>query len=49
VPWGNLGFFYNADPTGDVSDDVITIGKVESGIDQLNRLERGDVTVEVTE
>ena len=49
VPWGNLGFFYNADPDGDVSDDVITIGTVESGMDQLNRLERGQVTVEMIE
>jgi hypothetical protein len=49
VPWGNLGFFYNADPAGGVSDDVITIGTVESGLDQLNRLERGQVTVEVIE
>jgi hypothetical protein len=49
VPWGNLGFFYNADPDGGVSDDVITIGTVESGLDQLNRLERGHVTVEVIE
>ncbi|MEU0882499.1 cyclophilin-like fold protein [Lentzea sp. NPDC005914] len=45
VPWGNLGFFYNAG--GGPSDDVITIGTVESGMDQLNRLEQGQVTVEV--
>jgi hypothetical protein len=49
VPWGNLGFFYNADPGGGVSEDVIAIGTVESGMDQLNRLERGQVTVEVIE
>jgi len=45
VPWGNLGFFYNAG--GGPSDDVITIGTVESGMDQLNRLEKGQVTAEV--
>lgn len=47
VPWGNLGFYYNADPRSGVSDDVIAIGTVESSLDQLNRLERGQVTVEV--
>lgn len=47
VPWGNLGFFYNAEPNGGTSNDVITIGTVESGVDQLNRLERGQVTAEV--
>jgi hypothetical protein len=49
VPWGNLGFFYNADPGSGASDDVITIGTVEAGMDQLNRLQRGQVTVEVIE
>ncbi|WP_158852723.1 cyclophilin-like fold protein [Saccharothrix deserti] len=39
----------NGDPGGGVSDDVIAIGTVESGMDQLNRLERGQVTVEVLE
>ncbi|MFJ8581783.1 cyclophilin-like fold protein [Micromonospora sp. NPDC093277] len=47
VPWGNLGFFYNAD--GGHDDNVITIGRVESGVEQLDRLERGEVTVEVVE
>lgn len=49
VPWGNLGFFYNADPNGGTSDDVIAIGTVESGLDQLNQLEQGQVTAEVIE
>lgn len=47
VPWGNVGFFYNAD--GGHDDNVITIGSVESGMDQLGRLEQGRVTVEVIE
>lgn len=47
VPWGNLGFFYNAD--GGHDDNVITIGRVESSMEQLYRLERGQVTVEVIE
>jgi hypothetical protein len=45
VPWGNLGFFYNAAADAGV-DDVITIGTVESGMDQLQRLETGQVTAE---
>ena len=49
VPWGNLGFFYNAEPGGGVSGDVIAIGTVESGMDRLDRLEQGQVTVEVIE
>jgi len=49
APWGNLGFFYNADPGAAVDDRVITIGTVESGMDQLTRLETGQVTVETFE
>jgi hypothetical protein len=49
VPWGNLGFFYNAVPDAGVDDDVITIGTVESGMDQLARLETGQVTAETIE
>ena len=49
MPWGNLGFFYNAEPGGGVSDDVIAIGTVESGMDRLNGLQQGQVTVEVIE
>jgi hypothetical protein len=47
VPWGNIGFLYNAD--GGQNDDVITIGRVESGVERLDRLERGHVTVEAVE
>jgi len=42
-PWGNIGFFYNAD--GGHDDNLITIGTVESGIENLDRLE-GQVAVE---
>ncbi|WP_143175348.1 cyclophilin-like fold protein [Cryptosporangium aurantiacum] len=43
-PWGNLGFYYNA--TGGVDDNLITLGTVEAGMDRLDRLEQGQVTVE---
>jgi hypothetical protein len=41
-PWGNLGLYHHAD--GGHDDNVIPIGVVESGMEQLNRLERGQVT-----
>lgn len=44
-PWGNLGFVYNAD--GGHDDNVITVGRVESGMEHLNRIEEGQVTVEM--
>ncbi|MFG2039069.1 cyclophilin-like fold protein [Dactylosporangium sp. NPDC048998] len=43
-PWGNLGLFYNA--SGGHDDNLITLGTVESGMDQLDRLGQGTVTVE---
>ena len=45
VPWGNLGFYYNAEGIG-YSDDTIHLGTYEASLDQLERLE-GEVTVEV--
>jgi hypothetical protein len=47
VPWGNLGFFYNA-ARRDVSfdDRVIPIGTVVSGFERLIALETGPVRVE---
>jgi hypothetical protein len=45
VPWGNLGFFYNAEGS-DYSDDTIHLGTYDGPLDQLERLE-GEVTVEV--
>jgi hypothetical protein len=48
VPWGNLGFFYNA-ARRDVSfdDRVIPIGTVQTGFERLNELESGPVRVEL--
>jgi hypothetical protein len=46
VPWGNLGFYYNAAGTGP-SDDVIHIGKYAATAAQLEQLETGEVTVEL--
>jgi hypothetical protein len=48
VPWGNLGFFYNAERRDKSYDDrVILIGKVETGFELLENLETGSVQVEV--
>jgi hypothetical protein len=48
VPWGNLGFFYNADRRDVTFDDrVIPIGTIETGYDRLNDLETGPVRVEL--
>lgn len=44
-PWGNLGFYYNADGIG-FSDDTIHIGTYNATADQLALLE-GAVTIEV--
>jgi len=43
VPWGNLGFYYNADGIG-YSDATIHLGTYSASRDQLARLE-GKVTV----
>ena len=45
VPWGNLGFYYNAEGIG-YSDDTIHLGTYEASLDQLQQLE-GEVAVEV--
>ena len=45
-PWGNLGFYYNADGIG-FSDDTIHIGTYTATPDQLALLEGGRVTIEV--
>jgi len=45
VPWGNIGFYYNAEGIG-YSDDTIHLGTYDAPPDQLERLE-GEVTVEV--
>jgi hypothetical protein len=45
VPWGNLGFYYNAEGIG-YSDDTVHFGTYNASLDELERLE-GKVTVEV--
>ena len=48
VPWGNLGFFYNAERRDESYDDrVIPIGTVETGYALLDELETGPVRVEL--
>jgi hypothetical protein len=48
VPWGNLGFFYNAARRDASYDDqVIPIGTIESGDERLDDLESGPVRVEL--
>ncbi|MEV0283634.1 cyclophilin-like fold protein [Kribbella sp. NPDC050820] len=44
VPWGNIGFFYDAD--GGHDDNLVTLGTVESGLEHIDRFE-GRVTVTV--
>ena len=44
VPWGNLGFSYDAEGVG-YSDDTIALGSYDASPDELERLE-GEVTVE---
>jgi hypothetical protein len=47
VPWGNLGFFYNAERRDKAYDDrVIPIGTIEAGYERLDDLETGPVRVE---
>jgi hypothetical protein len=47
VPWGNLGFFYNAARRDASYDDrVIPIGTIETGDEFLDELETGPVRVE---
>ncbi|MEU0484413.1 cyclophilin-like fold protein [Streptosporangium sp. NPDC006013] len=45
VPWGNIGFVYRAD--GKHDDDVITLGSIESGMDQMELLEQNPVHVDL--
>jgi hypothetical protein len=45
VPWGNLGFYYNAEGIG-YSDATIHLGTYDAPLAQLERLE-GRVTVRV--
>jgi hypothetical protein len=48
VPWGNLGFFYDAGRRDVTFDDrVIPIGTIETGYERLSDLETGPVRVEL--
>lgn len=45
-PWGNIGFYYNADGIG-YSDQVIHLGTYNTSLEQITRLEGNDVTVTI--
>lgn len=45
IPWGNLGFYYNAEGIG-YSDQTLHIGTFDASPDQLEALE-GTVSIEV--
>ena len=45
IPWGNLGFYYNAEGIG-YSDQTLHIGTFDASPEQLEELE-GTVTIEV--
>ncbi|BFG80850.1 hypothetical protein PTKU46_88840 [Paraburkholderia terrae] len=46
VPWGNIGFYYNASGIG-YSDETINIGTYRASPEQLKMLEGRPVTVQV--
>lgn len=48
VPWGNIGFYYDADGI-EHSDQTPHLGTYEAGRDQLDQLASGEVTVEVVD
>jgi hypothetical protein len=48
VPWGNLGFYYNAAGIG-YSDDTLHIGTYKATAEQLKQLENEQVTVTLVE
>jgi hypothetical protein len=48
VPWGNLGFYYNASGIG-YSDQTIHIGKYRATPAELARLEGQTVTVQIAQ
>jgi hypothetical protein len=45
VPWGNLGFYYDAEGIG-YSDLTLHLGRYDAPLDDLERLE-GEITVDV--
>lgn len=46
IPWGNLGFYYNADGIG-YWDQTIHLGTYTATAEQLARLEGGNVTAQI--
>jgi hypothetical protein len=48
APWGNLGFYYNAEGIGH-DDRVILLGTYNATPEQLAGLEAGDVTIAIVE
>lgn len=48
IPWGNIGFYYDADGIG-YSDQTLHLGTYEAGRDQLDQLASDVVTVEVVD
>lgn len=46
VPWGNLGFYYNAEGVG-FSDQTLHLGTYNATTEQLERLEGREATVQV--
>ena len=48
VPWGNIGFYYNASGIG-YSDQTIHIGRYDATLEQLEQLSSGPVRVEIVE
>jgi hypothetical protein len=46
IPWGNLGFYYDAAGIG-YSDQTVHLGTYRASRDQLNALEGTPVTVEI--
>lgn len=46
TPWGNIGFYYNADGI-DYSDQTIELGRYTATPEQLNSLQGADVTVDI--
>lgn len=48
TPWGNIGFYYDADGI-EYSDQTLHLGTYEASRDQLDRLASGEVSIEVTD
>lgn len=48
APWGNLGFYYDAEGIG-YSDQIIQLGTYRASVDQLTGLEGSDVAVAIVE